>query len=82
LKLGYEPNNSINMPYNFTMNWAVAKKLYAGEKFAVDFRGELFNMLNHPVFANPVATLSSPNFGKSQTASDPRVIQLMLRFSF
>ncbi|HEX4424158.1 MAG TPA: TonB-dependent receptor [Terriglobales bacterium] len=82
LKLGYEPNNSINMPYNFTMNWAFAKKLYTSEKFAVDFRGELFNMLNHPVFANPVATLSSPNFGKSQTASDPRVVQLMLRFSF
>jgi hypothetical protein len=38
--------------------------------------------LNHPIFSTPVATLNSASFGKSQSASDPREIQLMLKFSF
>ena len=82
LRLGNELNNIVNMPLTVTMDWALAKKLYAGDRMGVDFRGEFFNLLNHPVFATPVATLTAPNFGKSQTASDPRTVQLMLRFSF
>ena len=37
LKLGYLLNNYVHMPFTLTMNWALAKRLYTGEKFFVDF---------------------------------------------
>jgi hypothetical protein len=41
-----------------------------------------FNVLNHPNFRLPDGDISSPNFGKIQTALDPRVIQLALKFLY
>ena len=82
LKLGYLLNNYVHRPMYLAMDWAVAKNLYKNDKFSADFRGELFNILNHPVFSAPVSQMTAPNFGQSQTTGDPREIQLMLRFSF
>jgi hypothetical protein len=82
LKLGYLPNNYVHLPFTLTMDWDMAKKLYTGDKFNVEFRGEFFNILNHPVFESAVATLSAPNFGQAQAATDPREIQLSLKFNF
>jgi hypothetical protein len=82
LRLGYLPNNYVHLPFTLTMDWDMAKKLYTGDKFNVEFRGEFFNILNHPVFESAVATLSAPNFGQAQAATDPREIQLSLKFNF
>jgi hypothetical protein len=35
------------------------------EKVGLRFRSEFFNILNHPNFANPTNTLTSPLFGRS-----------------
>ena len=35
------------------------------EKAGLRFRGEFFNVLNHPNFANPTNLLSSAQFGRS-----------------
>ncbi len=35
------------------------------EGLHLQFRAEFFNLLNHPNFANPIADLSSPLFGRS-----------------
>jgi len=35
------------------------------EKTSLRFRGEFFNILNHPNFANPTNTLTSALFGRS-----------------
>lgn len=49
----------------------------------LEFRGEFFNALNHPQFANPDANLGSAGFGSiTNTAVNPRVGQLALKFSF
>ncbi|MGH9511390.1 MAG: carboxypeptidase regulatory-like domain-containing protein [Terriglobales bacterium] len=82
LKLGYLPNNYVRLPFTLAMDWDLAKKLYTGDKFNVDFRAEFFNVLNHPVFSTVVGTLSAPNFGQAQGATDPREIQLSLKFNF
>lgn len=53
------------------------------EKRSVQFRGEFFNALNHPQFANPDTNFTSPTFGViSSTAVNPRVIQLALKLEF
>ncbi len=82
LVLGHILSNSIHMPAVLTLDWDLAKRLYTRDRFGVDFRGEFFNILNHPVFALPITNLSAANFGQSQSASDPREIQLMLKLSF
>jgi len=35
------------------------------ERFSLQARGDLFNILNHPNFGSPINNLSSPQFGQS-----------------
>jgi hypothetical protein len=82
LVLGDLGVNTVKMPFNFTFNYMLGKRLGSTEKLNFDFRAEFFNILNHPIFGFPIANLSSPLFGKSTTAGDGRQIQLMLKVSF
>ena len=52
------------------------------EHKSLELRFEFFNILNHVNFNNPVATLSSANFGVIQSAADPRILQLAAKFKF
>lgn len=53
-----------------------------GEAHRVDFRAEFFNLMNHPNFSNPTATVNSPIFGRITGAGDPRILQFALKYSF
>lgn len=44
---------------------SVRRSFSLGEKSRLEVRGEAFNLLNHPAFADPVRFLSSPLFGRS-----------------
>ena len=48
------------------------------------FRWEIFNVLNHPNFANPASDVSSPStFGKISAMSvNPRIMQYGLKLEF
>lgn len=47
------------------------------------FRVELFNMFNHPQFANPGVDTSASNFGTiTSTSINPRIVQLAAKFMF
>jgi Carboxypeptidase regulatory-like domain/TonB dependent receptor len=48
----------------------------------LEVRFEGFNVLNHPNFLDPVATLTSTTFGEIQSANDPRILQLGLKYIF
>ncbi|MBO0861589.1 MAG: hypothetical protein J2P21_24495, partial [Chloracidobacterium sp.] len=65
-------------------NWdfSVIKRTKVTESQQVEFRAELFNLLNHAQFLNPNADISSPNFGLISTTRDPRIIQLALKYLF
>ena len=56
---------------------------WPSEGSSLQLRAELYNALNHPQFANPDSTFTSPTFGViNSTAVNPRVIQLALRLAF
>ena len=56
---------------------------WPSEASSLQLRAELYNALNHPQFANPDSTFTSPTFGViNSTAVNPRVIQLALRLAF
>lgn len=58
------------------------KKFAFGERHALSFRAEMYNMPNLVSFGDPNANLNSTAFGRVTSATDPRQIQLVLRYSF
>ena len=64
------------------------------EKQTLQVRAEAFNVANHanycaapfqgivPAIRCPDETLNSPTFGKILSASDPRIMQMALKFVF
>jgi len=65
-------------------NWdfSVLKRTKVTESQQIEFRGELFNLLNHAQFNNPNGSIGSPNFGAITTTRDPRIIQFALKYLF
>jgi hypothetical protein len=62
------------------------------ENFSFQFRGEFFDLFNHPQFADPNVTLSAGSFGSIRSTvnnasngggpADSRIIQLALKMFF
>jgi hypothetical protein len=77
--LGY---NTLRGPDAFWFDASLNKTFAIKEQHRVQFRFELFNALNHPVFGNPSTSLSDPNFGRINNASEGRNIQLALKYTF
>lgn len=72
------------------MDLAASKSFKITESKKFEFRAEVFNVLNHPVFfvgdqyINGFTNAgTSVNFGQStNTASTPRILQMALKFVF
>lgn len=67
------------------INWDIAinKGFRLGESQSLDFRTEVFNVLNRANFGIPIRTLFNPGFGRSvETSSPARVIQFALKYTF
>jgi hypothetical protein len=47
------------------LDLAVRRQFNFSDHVNLQFRTEVFNVFNHPNFADPVSNLSSPNFGRS-----------------
>jgi hypothetical protein len=59
------------------------KNYHIVERLSVQFRAEVYNVANHPVFAAPNTTPSSSAFGTiTGDASEPREWQFALKFIF
>src|SRR5262245_59911207 len=63
---------------------AFIKHTRLGDKVSMDLRWEIFNVFNHPNFANPVSDVSSPStFGKISAMSvNSRIMQIGLKLEF
>lgn len=62
---GNTPRNYGRGPGFVQLDLSLSKTAKLTESMNLQFRGELFNVLNHPNFANPSGNLDDPNFGKS-----------------
>ena len=52
------------------------------EGHSIEFRAEAFNLPNHVNPGNPVTNFTNSTFGKIQSANDPRIMQLALKYVF
>jgi hypothetical protein len=79
---GSAGRDSLQGPGGFGMDLALMRHITIRESQRVEVRAEAFNVLNHPTFQNPTATLSSSTFGQILTANDPRILQFALKYIF
>jgi len=62
---GNEPRNFLHGFGAWQSDLAIRRQFKLAERWKLQFRGELFNIFNHPNFAMPTTTLTSSLFGIS-----------------
>jgi len=88
LGFGNTPNGILREPDQVDVDLSFTKTFqvhWPREGAGIQFRSDFFNALNHPNFAGPdnAYTTTPSAFGTiTATSTNPRVIQLALRFSF
>ena len=68
-------------PSRLTNDLALTRSVRFADR-GLQFRWEIFNVLNHTNFRAPTASLNSGNFGKITQAEDPRIMQFAVKFDF
>jgi hypothetical protein len=77
------PRNFYRGPAIVNLDARLEKRTPLGNGRSLYFGAEIFNVLNHTNFANPVNSLSSPTFGRIvSTATRSREVQLAVRLAF
>jgi len=69
-------------PSQFNNDFALTRTFRIGSAQNVQFRWEVFNVINHVNFNAPVTSLNSGTFGQILLAGDPRIMQFALKFTF
>ena len=69
-------------PSIFQNDIAITRTFRMGGSKAVQFRWEIFNVINYVNLGTPITALNSAAFGQIQTAGDPRIMQFALKFEF
>jgi outer membrane receptor protein involved in Fe transport len=81
-QFGNEGRNVVQGPAYANWDFAAVKNFRVTEGRELQFRGELFNFLNHTNLRLPVSDIASHNFGVVQSDMGPRVVQVALKFLF
>jgi hypothetical protein len=82
---GNEGRNAVVGPGYVNWDLSAFKNIRLTESKELQFRGELFNVLNHTNFRLPVSDIESKasgTFGTIQSDISPRVIQVALKILF
>jgi hypothetical protein len=83
---GNSATGIVNGPAQANLDLSLTRTIpvrWPKEGSSVQFRGEFFNVFNHPQFADPDSNFSSATFGViNSTSVNPRVGQLALKLSF
>ncbi|HET7212629.1 MAG TPA: carboxypeptidase regulatory-like domain-containing protein [Terriglobia bacterium] len=82
-QMGNAPRTICCGPGIANLDLGLHKTFRVGEARTLEFRTEIFNLMNHTQFFNPDGNITDgPNFGQVSRARDPRLIQLALRLNF
>ncbi len=73
---------SLEGPGGLSFDAMMVREFRFRESQRFEVRVEAFNVLNHPVFDNPVSNFNSANFGRILSAQDPRIWQFGLKYFF
>ena len=79
---GTAGRNTIRGPGTQRVDFSITKRFPIGAGRRLEFRGEIFNLLNHTNFGNPDTNISNPTAGVITTADDARSMQFGLRLTW
>jgi hypothetical protein len=79
---GNARRNTVIGPGINDVDLAALKNFALTEQIKLQFRGEFFNLFNHPNFYPPGMTLGTSTYGVITQAQDPRELQLSLKLMF
>jgi hypothetical protein len=80
---GNAARNPMIGPGYVNTDLSVFKTFPVWRESSLQFRGEVFNVLNNVNLANPNGTLGTATYGKiTATSGDPRIAQFALRLMF
>ncbi len=79
---GNERRNAVKGPRSFDLDSTLSRNFTLPERLNLQFRAEFFNILNHPNFDLPNATIGGTGYNTISTVADPRQLQLALRLNF
>jgi len=82
---GYQGDASLGLitgPGMVNFDMALYKDFPIVANHKIQFRGEVFNVLNHTNFNGVAATLGKSTFGNVTSARDPRIFEVVLRYEF
>jgi outer membrane receptor protein involved in Fe transport len=74
--------NSLVGPRRLNVDMGVSRSFRFAGTQQIQFRGEVFNVLNRVHYSDPVSALNNGRFGLITSAGDPRIIQLALKYAF
>jgi hypothetical protein len=81
--IGNAPRTICCGPGLFQTDIGIFKNTNIGERYRVQFRGELFNVFNYAQFYQPDGNVTDgSDFGRVKRARDPRLVQFALKFYF
>jgi len=79
---GNSPRGLIVGPRYTDTDMAIFRSFPTFHEQGLTFRAEAFNVFNHTQFMDPIQATNSAAFGQIQASSDPRIMQLSLKYSF
>jgi hypothetical protein len=80
---GNAGRNTIRGPNFSNFDFSLFKNFRFAERYNLQVRGEFFDILNHPNYANPAATLGSGTYGTiTSLTSNMRQIQFGMKLLF
>jgi hypothetical protein len=80
--IGSASRNPVRGPAYRDLDLALVKHTTLFRETNMEFRAELFNVINTPAFSQPNGSFGSAAFGSiAGTVTDPRVMQFAIRFS-
>ena len=76
------PRNLFRGPGRTNLDFSIAKSTRIYDKMEAVFRLDAFNIFNHTEFSYVNTSIASNIFGQVNAAYDPRILQLVARFTF